>query len=190
MRQSSLSLTVVSRDGLKGIPLAALDHPTPRCRLSRSSRYGRSSLTRLLRNGSRSCESSVSTYHPKKKQSYAPSLTSTSTDAELTALDPQVQTALATKGDVSTMPGACVEGKDIQRLLPGRWLNDEITTFYGVLINKRWKDVEAQPDGKEQMKKRGLLRCHCFSSFFMNNLNDKGHAGVKKWTKKVRRGCK
>lgn len=93
-----------------------------------------------------------------------------------------VKRALATDGEVSSLPGAFVEGKDVQRLLPGRWLNDEITTFYGVLINRRADEA----DKKGELEARGLLRVHCFSSFFMNTYGPKGHAGVKKWTKKVR----
>jgi len=69
----------------------------------------------------------------------------------------------------------------VARLKPRSWLNDEIVTFYGVLINMR--SAEAEKAGT--LEKEGLLKAHCMSSFFMGVFEKKGHAGVKKWTKKV-----
>ena len=35
-----------------------------------------------------------------------------------------------------SIPGAEVQAKDVRKLRPGTWLNDEILNFYAVMLNK------------------------------------------------------
>ena len=35
-----------------------------------------------------------------------------------------------------SIPGAEVQAKDVRKLKPGTWLNDEILNFYAVMLNK------------------------------------------------------
>jgi len=85
-----------------------------------------------------------------------------------------------------------VTSKDIQRLLPGSWLNDELINFYGQLIVDRATSLEVQ---KENIDISGTdsnnktvppLRIHYFSTFFWLKLQQ-GYAksNLKKWTKKL-----
>ncbi|EFA81103.1 sentrin/SUMO-specific protease [Heterostelium album PN500] len=66
--------------------------------------------------------------------------------------------------------------RDIIKLKPGGWLNDEIINFYMELLKKRQED-----------NKNRYLNCHFFSSFFYqflcNNNNTYSYQRVKKWTK-------
>jgi len=82
--------------------------------------------------------------------------------------------------------------KDIQRLLPGQWLNDEIINFYGQLIVDCCENLEAQKENIDlaatdpNSKARSPLRIHYFSTFFWPKLQQ-GYvkSNLKKWTKKV-----
>ena len=50
--------------------------------------------------------------------------------------------AFSRRGVVSEMTGASVSDQDLQKLLPGKWLNDEIINFYGTLILNRANDAD------------------------------------------------
>ena len=77
--------------------------------------------------------------------------------------------------------------KDISKLLPGEWLNDEVINFYGVLVNRRnAAATERKESGEPREGDENLLDVHVFSSFFFAKLQGTGYQGVKKWTKKVR----
>ncbi|KAI8328623.1 hypothetical protein BC941DRAFT_444516 [Chlamydoabsidia padenii] len=76
-------------------------------------------------------------------------------------------------GIVSQFKTAIVEFKDIYKLYPETWLNDEIINFYMVLLMDRTNN------------KSSLPTIHCFNTFFCSTLRDQGYDKVKRWTKKV-----
>lgn len=69
------------------------------------------------------------------------------------------------------------------------WLNDEVITIYGCLINERSKvAVLARKEGKEvESKEKGMevRDVHCYNSFFYKNFTEGGYAKVKRWSRKV-----
>jgi len=77
---------------------------------------------------------------------------------------------------------------DILRLIPGRWLNDEIVNFYGAMIVERSKE-RRQDMGDECENDASFLKVHCFSTFFWKKLCDCGYevhkGGLAHWTKDV-----
>ncbi|KAK4693125.1 hypothetical protein P7C70_g8988, partial [Phenoliferia sp. Uapishka_3] len=84
---------------------------------------------------------------------------------------------------ISSMPGATAGTKDIKRLRPKEWFNDEIITFYSVMINARNKAVHAGASGLDQ---NDFVKAWCFNSFFYSHLHKNGYTGVKRWSKNVR----
>lgn len=121
--------------------------------------------------------------------------------------------ALRKPGRIADVTGASVDDKDLQKLRPGAWLNDEVINFYGQLILMRAdqaekkrteamaaaKDKPAEAAVSNASKKNGkgkvqrpydssldaFWRVHFFSSFFYNKLKDNGYAGVKRWTRRI-----
>ncbi|KAI7890022.1 uncharacterized protein EV154DRAFT_512686 [Mucor mucedo] len=75
-------------------------------------------------------------------------------------------------GTASQFKKVTVDYKDIHRLKPETWLNDEIINFYFELLSER-------------QTREGFPSIHCFSSFFCSTLRDQGFAKVKRWTKRV-----
>ncbi|CAH1390774.1 unnamed protein product [Nezara viridula] len=63
--------------------------------------------------------------------------------------------------------------RDIQTLNGLNWLNDEVINFYMQLLEDRAQKTERYPP------------IHTFSTFFYAGLQSRGHAGMKRWTKKV-----
>lgn len=109
-----------------------------------------------------------------------------------TRLNPEMQDlaqqALRKAGTVATLPAAEVTQKDIARLRPSTWLNDEVINFYGVMVNLRSAAAtERKARGEAEEGDEELLDIHVFSSHFYAKLTNAGYAGVKRWTKKVRR---
>lgn len=97
-----------------------------------------------------------------------------------------IRAALRTPGVVSSLPAAEVSQKDLVKLAPGEWLNDEVINFYGVMVNLR--SAEATKRREKGFPREGdedLLDVHVFSSFFFSKLASAGYSGVRKWTKKV-----
>jgi sentrin-specific protease 1 len=78
-------------------------------------------------------------------------------------------------GLVSQFKTAMVEFKDIYKLLPETWLNDEIINFYMALLMDRAATSTSDT----------LPSIHCFNTFFCSTLRDQGYDKVKRWTKKV-----
>lgn len=88
---------------------------------------------------------------------------------------------------MASLPGAQVESKDIKKLRGLSWLNDEIITYYSVMVNQRSnaEDVRVKAVGKDAKREGGLLKTYCFTSFFYAKVTEAGHVGVKRWTKRV-----
>ncbi|CAO3647615.1 unnamed protein product [Cunninghamella echinulata] len=78
-------------------------------------------------------------------------------------------------GIVSQSKTAIVEYKDIYKLYPETWLNDEIINFYMELLTKR----------SNEQSSSSLSSIHCFNTFFCSTLRDQGYDKVRRWTKKV-----
>lgn len=76
-------------------------------------------------------------------------------------------------GILSQVKNATVEYKDIYKLLPATWLNDEIINFYFELLSDR------------ASKDSSLPSIHCFNTFFCTTLREQGYAKVRRWTKRV-----
>ncbi|KAH9821697.1 hypothetical protein DFH28DRAFT_923187 [Melampsora americana] len=76
---------------------------------------------------------------------------------------------------MNELPGASCTVKDLSRLEPKRWLNDELINFYGIMINLRSQKDHPSPK---------FYDVHCFSSFFMTRLDLDGYQAVRRWTKK------
>jgi Ulp1 family protease len=78
-------------------------------------------------------------------------------------------------GLVSQFKKVTVDFKDIYKLYPETWLNDEVVNFYFELLSDRAEREESLPS------------IHCFSSFFCSTLRDQGFAKIKRWTKRVKK---
>lgn len=90
----------------------------------------------------------------------------------------------------SSIFGGEVASKDLRRLRPGTWLNDEVITFYSCMINERAKPVREGtklPQGTESL---GLLNAYSVSSFWYGKLTNEGWTKpLSRWTKKVSIAC-
>ncbi|EKM52098.1 uncharacterized protein PHACADRAFT_101438, partial [Phanerochaete carnosa HHB-10118-sp] len=72
-----------------------------------------------------------------------------------------------------------VSDKDLRRLHPGQWLNDEIINFYGEMIMCRAEE-------SKENRGEGLLNVHYFSTFFWTKLKE-GYeeSRLARWTKQI-----
>ncbi|KXN83566.1 Sentrin-specific protease 1 [Leucoagaricus sp. SymC.cos] len=109
-----------------------------------------------------------------------------------------VQRFLEKRGTIVKYARESVEDKDLNRLRPGQWLNDEIINFYGAMILGRSEGCKENKEnvpnvsGKKELngvaKGRGKpLNVHYFSSFFWTKLTTDGYdkGRLAKWTKKI-----
>jgi sentrin-specific protease 1 len=76
-----------------------------------------------------------------------------------------------------------MQRESMRRLIPGKWLNDEVIHyFYTMLANRDAEMSKESPSRK---------RCHFFKSFFITKLLDEGvtntytYSNVKRWSKNV-----
>lgn len=106
------------------------------------------------------------------------------------AVEAQVQTILKKQGVVAKCAREQVTDKDIARLQPGEWLNDEIINFYGAMILARSEQRASVLNGVKKATGKGQLmpNVHYFSTFFWPKLTGEGYEQTRlsKWTKKVR----
>jgi len=119
-----------------------------------------------------------------------------------------VDVILTKRGAVSKTGREQVADKDIARLRPHQWLNDEIINFYGQLILSRSEGqkenltstpvdghinglingLKGKGKGKAKaIEKKPLLDVHYFNTFFWPKLTGEGYdkGRLAKWTKKV-----
>jgi len=97
---------------------------------------------------------------------------------------------LAKRGVVSKHAREQVTDKDLSRLRPNQWLNDEVINFYGSMILARSEESKENPvtNGVASGKGKGKpLNAHYFSTFFWSKLSAEGYekGRLAKWTKKV-----
>jgi sentrin-specific protease 1 len=97
-----------------------------------------------------------------------------------------VNNFLAKKGVVSRFMREQVTDKDISRLKPRQWLNDEVLNFYGQLLMSRAEACKADPGGADTVGGKPL-NVHYFSTFFWAKLMSDGYekGRLAKWTKKA-----
>ncbi|KAG1757869.1 cysteine proteinase [Suillus lakei] len=95
--------------------------------------------------------------------------------------DTQVNALLCKKGVISKVARESVNDRDLSRLLPSQWLNDEIMNFYGAMILTR------SESNRDPTAKRKMLDVHYFSTFFWSKLKNEGYeqGRLAKWTKKI-----
>lgn len=95
--------------------------------------------------------------------------------------DTQVHALLCKKGVISKVARESVNDRDLSRLLPGQWLNDEIINFYGAMILTR------SESNRDPTAKRKMLDVHYLSTFFWPKLKNEGYeqGRLAKWTKKI-----
>ncbi|KAH8342662.1 hypothetical protein KR067_010095, partial [Drosophila pandora] len=67
-----------------------------------------------------------------------------------------------------------IHRSDIRTLLGGKWLNDEVINFYMNMITDRSERRAGQ-----------LPSVYAMNTFFVPRLLQNGHAGVKRWTRKI-----
>ncbi|EIW86535.1 cysteine proteinase [Coniophora puteana RWD-64-598 SS2] len=97
----------------------------------------------------------------------------------------EVSKLLTKRGLISKVAREQVSDKDLVRLGPSQWLNDEIINFYGQMILTRSEGA------KENSSANGAanvpLRAHYFNTFFWPTLTSKGYdqGRLAKWTKKL-----
>jgi sentrin-specific protease 1 len=116
------------------------------------------------------------------------------------------------QGNIAQMPGANVQARDIIKLSPKTWLNDEVINFYTKLILKRSDEAILKRASAKEAKKRlaaasytneedrtkditkvrdvkkiwnGVCNVWIFNSFFWQKLTEEGYKGISKWTRKV-----
>ena len=94
----------------------------------------------------------------------------------------EIASLLAKHGVVSRSGREQVSDRDLWRLKPGQWLNDEIINFYGQLIMERSiQAVQAKENDRGK-----ILDAYYMSSFFWTKLQSGYEKGrLAKWTKKV-----
>ncbi|THH02506.1 hypothetical protein EW026_g384 [Hermanssonia centrifuga] len=102
--------------------------------------------------------------------------------------DAAVDVLMSKRGVISKCVREQVSDKDLSRLRPGQWLNDELINFYGQLILSRSEDSKENP--RATGSKNGRLKplnAHYFNTFFWSKLKNEGYekARLAKWTKKI-----
>lgn len=102
----------------------------------------------------------------------------------------KVDTLLKTRGVIAKHAREQVSDKDISRLRPSQWLNDEIINFYGAMIMSRSEGGKENPAAANGAAQGKPLNAHYFSTFFWSKLNGEGYekGRMAKWTKKVSGG--
>jgi len=116
--------------------------------------------------------------------------------AQLPAADEAAVDALiAKRGVVAKFGREQVVDRDIARLRPSQWLNDEIINYYGQMILTRSEESKENPgptngvnghvNGKPASSK--YLNVHYFNTFFWTKLKNEGYdkGRLAKWTKKM-----
>ncbi|CAO1619925.1 unnamed protein product [Parajaminaea phylloscopi] len=97
-----------------------------------------------------------------------------------------VQDALHNPGWKSSITGASATHRDILKLQPGSWINDEVITFYMTMINQRSAMAEeARKQPNHDRRWNAFYRVHAFNSHFWAKLDTAGYQSVSRWTRKV-----
>jgi sentrin-specific protease 1 len=80
-----------------------------------------------------------------------------------------------------------LSGRDIHRLQPGSWLNDEIINYYNLMVRERSLRPETMVNSRTtRTTAKEFPRVHVFNTFFYSLLSSRGYPGVRRWTKKAK----
>lgn len=95
-----------------------------------------------------------------------------------------VDDLLSKRGIISKCGALQVDHKDMARLTPNTWLNDEIVNFYGQLIMDR---AEASKKKAGTNGKKRPLDVYYFNTFFWQKISKQSYkdSRLERWTKKV-----
>uniref|UniRef100_A0A1I7XQ06 ULP_PROTEASE domain-containing protein n=1 Tax=Heterorhabditis bacteriophora TaxID=37862 RepID=A0A1I7XQ06_HETBA len=74
--------------------------------------------------------------------------------------------------------------RDLLTLCDLDWLNDEVINFYLQLVCERSVRTEGMPK-VSNVHYFHMVVVYAFNTFFYSNINSKGYASVKRWTRKV-----
>lgn len=122
----------------------------------------------------------------------------------------QVKTILSKQGVVSKCLREQVAAKDVKRLKPGDWLNDEIMNFWGAMLMERSEEMKEnstagateagdvngakingssdgnRSNGVKSKEEEKILNVHFFSTFFFSKVVSPGYemSRLAKWTKR------
>jgi len=112
-----------------------------------------------------------------------------------------IQANLHNRGFQAKVGREAVSAKDIGRLCPSQWLNDEIINFWGAMLMERAERCKKAARGKEKEDDAAadpddlgrfghsapLHNIHYFNTFFFAKLVDPGYekGRLAKWTKAV-----
>lgn len=98
--------------------------------------------------------------------------------------DAMVESLLSKRGVISKCGPLQIDHKDMARLTPAKWLNDEIINFYGQLIMNR-AETNMRKSGTNGKKRP--LDIYYFNTFFWQKLSKQSYkdSRLEKWTKKV-----
>lgn len=101
--------------------------------------------------------------------------------------DAKVDSLLKSRGVIAKHAREQVSDKDLSRLRPAQWLNDEIMNFYGSMIMSRAEGAKENPTVTNGATQGKPLNAHYFSTFFWSKLTVEGYekGRLAKWTKKV-----
>ncbi|KAI0343926.1 cysteine proteinase [Trametopsis cervina] len=99
----------------------------------------------------------------------------------------EVDDLLHKRGVISKCAREQVSDKDLQRLRPGQWLNDEVINFYGQMILSRSELSNAKSNKENNSQSSKPLNVHYFNTFFWSKLTGEGYerARLAKWTKRI-----
>ncbi|KAJ3893739.1 cysteine proteinase [Lentinula edodes] len=104
----------------------------------------------------------------------------------------KVKSLLKQSGVIAKFAREQILDKDLVRLKPGSWLNDEIINYYGALILGRSDESKENGDngiinGVANARKGKVLNVHYFTTFFWQKLTREGYekGRLAKWTKKA-----
>ncbi|EIM92773.1 cysteine proteinase [Stereum hirsutum FP-91666 SS1] len=102
------------------------------------------------------------------------------------AEEAQVKAILSKQDVVSKCLREQVAAKDVKRLKPGDWLNDEIMNFWGAMILERSEAMKENSTAGATEEEGKILNVHYFSTFFFTKLVHPGYekSRLAKWTKR------
>ncbi|PWN98426.1 cysteine proteinase, partial [Tilletiopsis washingtonensis] len=98
-----------------------------------------------------------------------------------------VQQALRDRGFKKAITGAEATHRNIQRLQPGKWLDDEVINFHmNTFANANGDEVKAAKLAARRARQAyGYWNVHAFITGMYTRIEEGGHKAVARWTKKV-----
>ena len=119
--------------------------------------------------------------HPKPKPYSYPESLSPEEDAYVDEL-------MRKGGTIAKCGREQVKDKDLERMRPTSWLNDELINFYGQMLLNRSQEAKENKENPECTANGRLkpINMHYFNTFFWEKAAKGYDSKLAKWTKKVR----